>query len=111
MSNHLGGLNLTRRGQADAAAPSYPPTLEPRKEATNLPTKEPSNLGEATPRKRPWDGQDNIVQANYDVPKRIQTKLHTLKAWDRIPNLKVFVAETLEKALDKEIAKAEKEGY
>jgi hypothetical protein len=51
------------------------------------------------------------VQANYDVPKRIQTKLHTLKAWDRIPNLKVFVAETLEKALDKEIAKAEKEGY
>jgi hypothetical protein len=52
-----------------------------------------------------------VVKANYEVPRRIQTKLHTLKTWGRIENLKGFVSEALEKALDREIAAAEKEGY
>lgn len=79
-------------------------TKEPRKEGRKI---EPERVG----RRRPWDGQDEIVKANYEVPKRIQTKLHTLKAWGRIENLKGFVSEALERALDKEIAASEKEGY
>ena len=68
---------------------------------------------EPTPKekRRAWDGQDEIVKANYEVPKRIQTKLQTLKALGRVKNMKTFVAETLEAALDREIAAAEKEGY
>lgn len=62
-------------------------------------------------RRRPWDGQDDAVKASYEVPRRIQTKLHTLKTWGRVKNIKGFVSEALEAALDKEIAKAEREGY
>jgi FtsZ-interacting cell division protein ZipA len=62
-------------------------------------------------RRRAWDGQDDIVKANYEVPRRIQTKLHTLKTWGRVRNIKGFVSETLEKALDREIAAAEQDGY
>lgn len=80
------------------------------KEQSKQETKEASK--DAAPiRRRPWDNQDQLVKANYEVPQRVQTKLHTLKAWQKIPNLKDFVAKTLEAALDKEIAKAEKEGF
>jgi hypothetical protein len=89
-------------------------SLEPMKEVIKEPseqaTKEESQKVAVT-RRRPWDNQDQLVKANYEVPQRVQTKLHTLKAWQKIPNLKDFVAKTLEAALDKEIAKAEKEGY
>lgn len=81
-------------------------TKEPRKEETKEPRRE-----EGTERRRPWDGQDDLVKANYEVPRRVQTKLHSLKAWGRVKNIKGFVAEALEAALDKEIAKAEKEGF
>jgi hypothetical protein len=114
--DHLEGLVLARRSAAVPSEPSNEATLEPISLPTNLPSKEPSHLGtkedrEEPRRRRPWDGQDEIVQANFDVPKRIKTKLHMLKTWDRIPNLKSFVTDTLEKAIDREIAKAEKEGY
>jgi hypothetical protein len=101
----LDSIAVVRKGEA-----MPPPTTgskEPSKEGTKEPRKEP----ERVERRRPWDGQDDVIKANYEVPRRIQTKLHTLKAWGRIGNLKGFVAEALEKALDKEIAAAEKEGY
>jgi hypothetical protein len=89
-------------------------SLKPMKEGSKKPsiqeTKVERNVAPGT-RRRPWDAQDQLVKANYEVPQRVQTKLHTLKAWQKIPNLKEFVAKTLEAALDKEIAKAEKEGY
>lgn len=115
-----------------AAAPA-PSSLEPRKLENNPPieveSKEatkvgselaisqapdvPRNLGEqpVVKRKRPWDGQDEIVQVNFEIPKRLRTKLHLLKTWERIPSFKEFVVSVLEAAADKEIAQAEKEGY
>jgi hypothetical protein len=91
---------------------AVPPSAEERNLETKEPRKEERKVEpERMIRRRPWDGQDDVVKANYEVPRRIQTKLHTLKAWGRIENLKGFVAESLEKALDREIAAAEKEGY
>jgi hypothetical protein len=106
MSKATLDMVVTKKGAAAPAAleASKEETKEPRKEATK---QEP----EREARKRPWDGQDDVVKANYEVPRRIQTKLHTLKTWGRIENLKGFVSEALEKALDREIAAAEKEGY
>jgi hypothetical protein len=122
---------LVKKGTAAPAVLDVP--QEPRKEESKEPAKEATNpepleasnqetkvetseqVATAVPagvkRKRQWDGQDEWVKVNYEVPKRVQTKLHQLKSWERIPNIKAFVAEALEKALDREIAKAEKEGY
>ena len=95
---------VVRKGDA---LPASTTGREARKEEPKEARKEPSNQG----RKRPWDGADDPIKANYEVPRRVQMKLHQLKAWGRIDNLKGFVAETLERAIDKEIAAAEKEGY
>jgi hypothetical protein len=62
-------------------------------------------------RRRPWEGQDEVVKVNFEIPKRIRTKLASLKAWERIENQKDFVARVLEEAVDREIARAEEEGY
>jgi hypothetical protein len=119
---------IVRKGHAAPAVttgaapvpPAPPAPLEPRKEETlvpsvqvsNEPTEEVTKVVDDMPkRRRPWDGQDEWIKANYEVPKRVQTKLHNLKSWDRIKNLKEFVAKALEAAADKEIAKAEKEGF
>lgn len=100
---------------------AVPATLEPRNEGTNLGTLEPSKEGskeptkespkEGGPRRRAWDGQDEWIKVNFEVPKRLRTKLKELKNWERIGSLKDFVAHALEAAADKEIAKAEKEGF
>jgi hypothetical protein len=96
----LGSLVVPKGSAAPAAIET------PRKEETKEPRKEA-----VIERRRPWDGQDDIVKANYEVPRRVQTKLHTLKTWGRVKNIKGFVSEALERALDKEIAAAEKEGF
>jgi hypothetical protein len=88
-----------------AAPAAAVPEIEPK-----LETKEPRKEERKEVRRRPWDGQDDIVKANYEVPRRVQTKLHTLKTWGRVKNIKGFVSEALEAALDREIAKAEREG-
>ncbi|MDR5839353.1 hypothetical protein [Caballeronia sp. LZ034LL] len=62
-------------------------------------------------RKRPWDGHDDWVKVNYEVPERVQLKLGWLKGQQRIKVIKAFVAEALEREVDKLIARAEKEGY
>jgi hypothetical protein len=90
-----------------------PASLEPGKEkshsleASNHDSDQPS----LQPRRRAWDGQDNWIKVNYEVPERIQTKLKELKNWKRIKSLKEFVAENLEWVIDREIAKAEKDGF
>lgn len=99
--------------KGDASPPSDATgRVEPAQDS-KLETKEPRKEGrkETPDRRRPWDGQDEIVKANYEVPRRVQTKLHTLKTWGRVKNIKGFVSEALERALDREIAAAEKEGY
>lgn len=97
-----------------------PATLEPRKEESNQGTKEPSLEGVKEPsrearkeaiRRRTWDGQDEVIKVNFEVPMRIRTKLNTLKSLGRIKSGKEFVADVLEAALDAEIAKAEEEGF
>ncbi len=98
-----------------------PATLEARNQGSNLETKEARNEGtpqpskeekkEVAPRRRAWDGQDEWIKVNFEVPKRLRTKLKELKNWERIGSLKDFVAHALEVAADKEIAKAEKEGF
>lgn len=92
-----------------------PATLEPRKEASKQALREPIIQGtkeeSKEPRKRAWDNQDEWVKANYEVPKRVQTKLKEMKNWGYIGSLKDFVAQAIEREIDSVIAKAEKEGY
>lgn len=109
---------LVKKGTAAPAVIDAPPHAvpEPRKEETKETSIQVSNepsqeVTEAPKRRRPWDGQDEMIKANYEVPQRVQTKLHQLKAWGRVKNIKGFVAHALEAAIDKEIARAEKEGY
>lgn len=91
--------------------------LEPRKEDSKEERKESSfqdsNQETKIPRKRSWEmpGQDDWIKANFEVPRRIQTKLNQLKAWGIIKNIKDIVPDAIERALDQKIAKAEKEGY
>lgn len=106
----LDSLTIARKGQAVPAASTGAP-VEPRteiKEPRNQETKKPLQEGR---RRRAWDGQDGLIKVNYSVPERVQTKLHELKNWKRIKSIQDFVAQTLERALDKEIAAAEKEGF
>jgi hypothetical protein len=99
MSKHLSGLQLARAGKAVAAGPSHEETLEPREKVSN------------ERRRRTWEGKDDTIKVNFEIPERVQDKLHQLKAWKRIRVIKDFVTESLEAACDREIAKAEKEGY
>jgi hypothetical protein len=103
--------------QKGGAAPA---ALEPRKEGSNQGTKEPSFEGtketsrearKEAIRRRTWEGQDEVIKVNFEVPMRIRTKLNTLKSLGRIKSGKGFVADVLEAALDAEIAKAEEEGF
>jgi hypothetical protein len=96
--SNLDGIAIVLMGKKDAAA-------QMPKEQLSIP------IEERKEKRRAWEGQDEIVKANYEVPKRVQTKLQTLKALGRVKNMKTFVAEALEAALDKELAAAEKEGY
>lgn len=113
---------IVRKGHAMpvASAGAAVATMEPRKEDSLESSKEAikevtKETADETPvtvkRKRPWDGQDDVIKVNYEVPERVQTKLQNLKSWKKIRNIKEFVAKSLEQAVDKEIAKAEKEGY
>jgi hypothetical protein len=45
------------------------------------------------------------------VQKRVHSKIKTLKTWERIDSIRDFVSHALEAAVDREIAKAEKEGF
>jgi hypothetical protein len=81
-----------------AVARKQPPTARVKAPETQAAS------AQAPTRKQPWDGQDDIVKANYEVPRRVQTKLHLLKTYGRLKNIKSFVAEALEAALDKELA-------
>jgi hypothetical protein len=97
--SNLDGIAIVLMGKKDARSAGIP------KEQLSIP------LEERKEKRRAWEGQDEIVKANYEVPKRVQTKLQTLKALGRVKNMKTFVAEALEAALDKELAAAEREGY
>jgi hypothetical protein len=108
---------VTRKGSAAPAA-LEPPAIEqaskePRKEVTKEASKEPSNQGASEGRRRAWHqpGQEEWKKTNYEMPLRVQTKLKEMKNWGYIPNVYKFVAEVVEKEIDKVIAKAEKEGY
>jgi hypothetical protein len=93
--------------------PSVVAPREPAKEPSKDVSKEPSNQGTREERKRAWHqpGQDEWKKTNYEMPLRVQTKLKEMKNWGYIPNVYKFVAEAVEKEIDKVIAKAEKEGY
>jgi hypothetical protein len=101
---------ITRKG---AAAPASLEAKEPSKEATGEVSKETSNQGAKEERKRAWHqpGQEEWKKTNYEMPLRVQTKLKEMKNWGYIPNVYKFVAEAVEKEIDKVIAKAEKEGF
>jgi hypothetical protein len=96
---------VTRKGSAAPAA-LEPPAIEQA-------SKEPSNQGASEGRRRAWHqpGQEEWKKTNYEMPLRVQTKLKEMKNWGYIPNVYKFVAEVVEKEIDKVIAKAEKEGY
>jgi hypothetical protein len=105
---------ITRKGLAlPADAGQAEVRKEESKEPSLPPTKEPSHEGAKEGRLRPWHqpGQDEWKKSNYDMPIRVQTKLKEMKNWGRIPSVYKFVAEAVEKEIDKVIAKAEKEGY
>lgn len=112
MSKNLSlGAVMAQKG---AAVPA-PPT-EPRKEGNKESSLEGTNETSREARKeairrRVWEGQDEMIKVNFEVPKRLRTKLNTLKSWSRIESVKAYVAEVLEDAVDREIAKAEKEGF
>jgi hypothetical protein len=122
----LNSLTVARKGHAVPASTVGDPESpnEPREEVTKEASKEGEKVArkqstkpatkevkEAPARRRPWDGQDDDIKANYEVPRRVQTKLHSLKAWGKVKNIKGFVATALEAAIDREIAKAEREGF
>jgi hypothetical protein len=102
---------IARKGQAEPAEAAQ--AFVPRKEAVLPPSNDPSNHGAKEGRLRPWSrpGQEEWKKTNYEMPLRVQTKLKEMKNWGYIPNVYKFVAEAVEKEIDKVIAKAEKEGY
>jgi hypothetical protein len=96
---------IARKGHAEAVLT----TLEPSKDGD----KEPSNQGNKEERRRAWNqpGQETWKKTNYEMPLRVQTKLKEMKNWGYIPNVYKFVAEAVEKEIDRVIAKAEQEGF
>lgn len=107
MSKKSLGMLVTPKGGA------RPESLEPGKEKSQSleASNHDSNQPSLQPRRRAWDGQDNWIKVNFEIPERVNDKLHQLKAWKRIKSLKEFVAENLEWVIDREIAKAEKDGF
>jgi hypothetical protein len=73
--------------------------------------KESRNQDSLKSRKRIWDGRDDWIKTNFEVQERVVMKLQYLKSLGKIHRYKTFVSAALEVAVDREIAKAEKEGY
>jgi hypothetical protein len=99
MPKHLEGLTLARRNAAVAVEPENEELLESR------------NQDSKKSRKRIWDGRDDWIKTNFEVQERVAMKLQYLKSLGKIHRYKTFVSAALEVAVDREIAKAEKEGY
>lgn len=97
----LDTVAIVRKGQAEAAVSTEEPSLEAGKESA------------FQGRRRAWHqpGQEEWKKTNYEMPLRVQTKLKEMKNWGYIPNVYSFVAEVVEREIDKVIAKAEQEGY
>jgi hypothetical protein len=104
---------IARKGNAGAAVTTLDPgkedSLPPSKEGT----KEAAFQGAKQGRRYAWTrpGQDEWKKTNYEMPLRVQTKIKEMKNWGAINSAYTFVAEVVEREIDKIIAKAEKEGY
>jgi hypothetical protein len=104
--NDWDSVVITKKGAATPAATTQL-VHEPRKQEAKEPRKEEPALR----RKRVWEGQDEWIKVNYEVQKRVHSKIKTLKTWERIDSIRDFVSHALEAAVDREIAKAEREGF